>query len=432
MRALVSWHYWRAHPYRLACLILLILAVAILKGIQEAHNQDIHGDIYIFWSAGVNFLSGLPLYSRIGGAEEFLYPPFAPMVFQLLALMSFPVAVGVFTVFNVLVWLLILRIAYLIVRHYAPSTDLTPAFVFAFVATIRYFWHNIIWVNINELVALLSLGGVYLYLRGRSTTALLLLTMATWLKVMPALLILMLFIRRPVHTLACVLGFSSLIVATTLMMRGVGRGYQDYVDFWQIALLPFLREGKVYTDSISFSLPSMLAKLLTEAGTNFENHHYNLVSWPMHTVRQISLSAQILALSLTVWRIWASRRLPVVPLSVLILVYLTMLLVAGVTWEGHFVTMALTVPATYLLLTQADYPRLRRAVVIVSILIGLLIYDTLGATLYDYAQGYNLIGYLALWLYGIALWQSLYQTDLPASRVQMPPLLGKPVRQVPL
>lgn len=395
--------YWRTHTLQLTLLIVSILTIAILKSVQEAHTQDSHGDIYIFWSAGVNFLDGNPLYSRVGGAEEFLYPPFAPLVLQLLGLLSFPTAVGVFTFFNFIGWLGLLRLSYLILRYYFPSANLAPALVVGFVTTIRYFWHNIIWVNINELVGLLSLCGVYLYLRERQTTALLLLTMATWMKVMPALLILLFFIRKPLSTLITVTTFSALIFAGVLVMRGVDRGYQDYVDFWQITLLPFLRVGKIYTDSISFSLPSMLAKLLTSAGNAYNDHAYNIVDWPVLVVRKISLTAQVLIFGLTFWRAWVSRRLAIVPLSVLVLVYLTMLLVSGVTWEGHFVTMVLTIPATYQQLTAANRLKARRIVVWACVLIGLMIFDTIGPTLYDYSQGFSLLSYLAIGLYALTL-----------------------------
>lgn len=425
MKAIRTWQYWRTNPVRLACLIGLILLIAVLKAVQEAHNQDTHGDIYIFWSAGVNFMNGLPLYNRIGGAEEFLYPPVAPLVFQLLALMPFPVAVGVFTFFNVLAWIAVFRITYLILRQYFPTVDLVPAFTFGFLAAIRYFWHNIIWVNINEVVALLSLGGVYLYSRGRHNTALLLLTLATWMKVMPALLLLMLFIRRPLPTLVCAIGFSALLAGCVLLFRGIGQGVQDYIDFWQLALRPFLQAGKVYTDAISFSMPSMLAKLLTAAGTNFENHRYNLVAWPVPLVRQLSLLVQVLLLGMTCWRIWATRRADQVPLPVLMLVYLTMLLVAGVSWEGHFVTMALLLPGTYQLLTQAGFLRLRRWVVGLAVATGLMIYDTLGATLYDYAQGFSVISYLTLLLYGVAFRLSLQKTGSSIRPETQP--IGEPV-----
>ena len=403
MNQVLTWQYWRNQPYQRTVLLIVIFIIAFSKAIQEAYNQDIHGDIYIFWSAGVNFLEGNALYSRIGGAEEFLYPPFAPMTFQLLALMPFPIAVGVFTFFNFIAWLAILRLSYLIIQHYYPTADLSSALLVGFVATIRYFWHNICWVNINEVVALLSLGGIYLHLKGRQATGLLLLTMATWMKVMPALLILLFVIRKPIPTLAWVGLFSGIIFGVILAERGASQGYQDYVDFWQITLLPFLKAGKVYTDTISFSIPSMLAKLLTSVGNKYNDHAYNIADWPLQTVRWISLGAQITVVSLTFWRAWVSRQQQLVPLSILVLVYLTMLLVAGVTWEGHFVIMALLIPAVYQILTNSNQMQLRRWVVYVAIFVGLLIPDTVGSMLYDYAQGFSLISYLTLFLYIISL-----------------------------
>ena len=99
---------------------LITLAIAALAT-REVLTESVHGDFYIFWSAGVNFWQGNALYSQVGGAEEFLYPPFAPFVFQLLAWLPFRWAVGVFTVFNGLAWIGILLLVRQILRHYFPT-----------------------------------------------------------------------------------------------------------------------------------------------------------------------------------------------------------------------------------------------------------------------------------------------------------------------
>ncbi|MEZ0611134.1 glycosyltransferase family 87 protein [Fibrella sp. WM1] len=378
-------------------IVLVILALAI----REALTETTHGDFYIFWSAGVNFRLGNALYSRIGGAEEFLYPPFAPFVFQLLSWLPFRWAVGVFTVFNGLAWINILGLVYKILKHYFPATPLRATMLFAGLASWRYFYHNILWVNINELVCLLCLGGILLYLRRHENWALALLMAATWLKVMPVLLVGVLFFRRPLPVLGKALLFSAGVAAAILLERGWQRGVGDFVDFWQITLNPFLA-GKVYVDWISFSIPSALFKLLTAHG-DVAGVRYYIADWPVPLVRRLSTAAQLLVVGITYWQVWRDRQAAQLRPITWVLVLLSMILVAGVTWEGHHVTLALTLAVLYVRLEKLGWQRTQRVLVIGAGFVSLLIYDLVGARLYNYLQGFSLITVMDLLLFGLAV-----------------------------
>ena len=62
------------------------LAVAVTLSIAQGLQQRVGQDFHVFWQAGRNFASGDPLYhGYLPGARPFKYPPFAAMVFQLLA-----------------------------------------------------------------------------------------------------------------------------------------------------------------------------------------------------------------------------------------------------------------------------------------------------------------------------------------------------------
>lgn len=379
---------------------IMVLAVAI--SIKEAFTQNANGDPYIYWAVGGKFLAGQPLYVPVIGSQEFLYPPVAVLFCQILALMPFPLAVGVFTFVNFIAWLVLLWLTYRLLELYFPEANLQPALVIGFVATIRYFWHNIMWVNVNELVAILCIGGLYAYLKGRQLTGLGLLSLAMWIKVMPLLIILVLFIRRPRQTLMHVLGFSVLFAMILFGFRGLSQGMQDYLDYWNVTFKPFLLGGKVFTEWIAFGVSATLSKLLT-AHEAINGIRYNIVSWPPALVGKISLTLRVLLIGFTYHYVWLTRKQVQLPLQCILLAFLTMLLVSGVSWEGHHVTLLPVIAGLYQLLTGPTTTDLRRWLAIVTITVGLLTSDLVGSHLSDYLQAYSLITYNVLFLYVIGV-----------------------------
>jgi hypothetical protein len=393
-----------------------ILIISIIFSFVQAQTQDASGDPYIFWAAGGKFLKGQALYEPIAGAQEFIYPPVAALLFQILALMPFPVAVGVFTFFNFMSWLALIWLTYRILEIYFPQANLRTALIIGFVATIRYFWHNIVWANVNELIALLSVGGLYLYLKNKQIIGLGLLTLAMWLKVMPLLIIGVLFIRRPLQTLLPVVGFSGLFLLMIMGLRGINQGIQDYFDFWSVAFKPFLLEGRVYTDWIAFGLSSLLSKLLM-AHPDINGIRFNIVSWPPELVGRISLILRLLVLAITYFYVWQNRQQARLPLTNILLVYLAILLVSGVSWEGHHVPLLLVIAGLYQSLTALSMNRLRRWMVTISIIIGLTTSDLVGGHISDYLQAFSLITYNVLFLFIVAV--------VVSHRLLSKPILGQ-------
>ena len=383
---------------------VLVAAIALFLSIREGLSEDTHGDFYIFWSAGLNFWQGNALYSRIGGGEEFLYPPFAPMVFQLLALLPFQASAICFTFLNFGLWMLSFRTVAQILRYYFPETNFQSILWFTFFATLRFFWHNIIWVNINEIVLTLSLFGILNYLRGKETTSVLCFTAGAWLKVMPGLFLLLVVLKGNYKTWLKMLLSSLSVIILVLMQRGLSQGVQDFQDFFGIVLKPFT-EGKVYTDWISFSISSMMFKLLT-THPNVGEVQYHLVDLPFSTVRLLSTSLQLIVLSLIVGRILRNRfvrKQQQISLIEIIQIFLGMLLLAGVSWEGHHVTMVLVYPAIVLLLRQLGGNKLQKITTILCLIVGFMTLDLLGSRLYNMAQGFSVITFLMLYLLGISV-----------------------------
>ncbi len=400
-------------------LLFLLLLILLFLAIREGLSEDQQGDFYIFWSAGLNFLEGKALYAQIGGAEEFLYPPFAPMVFQILAWIPFNIAACIFSFFNLVGWFGVLFLARKIIETYYPnvSSDFSiKLFSFTidykklqwliFLITIRYFWHNFIWVNINVLVTLLTFGGIFLYLRKRIVPALICITIATFLKVMPGLLLLVIAFHNPPKTWLKMVAIGCGLMGLVLVFRGWTRGIGDFTDFYQLALGPFLLKGKVYLDWIALSIPSMLFKLFTAHPEN--NVDYHVMDLPKNIVKNIATFMQVSIVALVL-------KQPVVhffnhffkgklventqiPLRTWCMAYCAMVLVAGVSWEGHHLTLALIFPATILMIRE-EHKSWRNALIITATLISLMAKDIIGSWLYDYSMAWSFITFMMLFIF---------------------------------
>src|ERR1700758_4361914 len=106
---------------------LFIFVFAILS-IISGRDLSLQADFTVFWQAGKNYINGVSLYSQIGGAERYIYPPFAAMCFQLFALFSLHQAGALFCFCNLLFWVMIIYFTHKIILQLAPhSTHIKQA-----------------------------------------------------------------------------------------------------------------------------------------------------------------------------------------------------------------------------------------------------------------------------------------------------------------
>ena len=89
--------------YLLFLCLAFILFVCI--SIKEGLKVGIGGDFNVFWTSGKNFFLHNDLYSQIGGAKRYIYPPFAAMLFQFLAIFPMNVAASMLSFINLLLFL---------------------------------------------------------------------------------------------------------------------------------------------------------------------------------------------------------------------------------------------------------------------------------------------------------------------------------------
>ncbi len=146
-------------------MFVLFVAIAFVEGLQIG----LGGDFTVFWYAGQNFSNANNLYSRIGGAERYIYPPFAAMLFQALAIFPLKVAAVIYTFVNLLLYVYIINIVHRIFLFYKMSNSRALQFslLFAFLLSFRFFWYHLMFIQMNEIVLALCLSGVLLFLKKR-------------------------------------------------------------------------------------------------------------------------------------------------------------------------------------------------------------------------------------------------------------------------
>ena len=84
-----------------------------------------------------------------------------------------------------------------------------------------------------------------------------------------------------------------------------------------------------------------------------------------------------------------------IPLRTWCMAYCAMVLVAGVSWEGHHITLALVFPATLLMIQKED-KSWRNALIIIGLAISFMTKDLIGSWLYNYSMAWSFITVMML------------------------------------
>ncbi|MCK4787085.1 MAG: DUF2029 domain-containing protein, partial [Desulfobacteraceae bacterium] len=188
MKALVNSVFKRQWWTKRRILIFVIacLAVVIMSVIRGERQEIGVTDFHHFWNAGRNFFNGEPLYVTIPGARPLWNPPFAAMVFQIFAISPLKVAGGLFYITNIILLIASIYLTKLIFEHFYPDrTTLKWPLIFSIILSIRFFMNNINLLNINEILLVLCLLGIYSFLKKKVVLSCSLFTIATFIKIIP-------------------------------------------------------------------------------------------------------------------------------------------------------------------------------------------------------------------------------------------------------
>jgi glycosyl transferase family 87 len=383
--------------------VLLAILLSIIFGLLSysiGKEVGIAGDFTVFWQAGTNFINNLPLYARIGGAERYIYPPFAAMCFQLFALVSLHQAAAIFCFCNCLIWLLIIYYTRkILLLTSATVKQINYSLIISFLLSFRYFWYHIGFIQMNELVLLLTLAGVYYFLIEKSSIAIPLLVIATFIKIIPVLVLIWVlsksnyknYVRAAVYFLLCMIA--------PIIFRGIHQGVADLQDYYVTFLQPF-KDGRVEPKLQNYGLAAALFKMFSFTPDG-ETYHYIITLLNPITINLIYKSIIVLSLIAFVVMIVYSR-LIAKQISLLELGFILMFthLLSGITWEYHLVTLFFVIPLLYLNFINAKPTSkwLYYALGIFLLFNSIVGADTVGYYLYYKSCGYSLLTWMLLFL----------------------------------
>jgi len=365
-------------------------------------GQDVglQADFTVFWQAGKNYINGVSLYSQIGGTERYIYPPFAAMCFQLLALFSLHQAGALFCFCNLLFWVMIIYYTQKIILQVAPqSTHVKQALFIGFILSFRYFLYHTWFIQMNELVLLLSLAAAYNHIIKKDHYAIPLVVAATFIKIIPLFILLWILSKSNYKNYIRAFIYSIICIALPLLMRGFHQGVIDLQEYYVTFLQPF-QEGRVEPKLQNYGLSAALYKVFsyTEDG---DKYHYIITILPTATINLI-YKCIIICLLLAFVGMLAYSRFKKTPVSLFEISFILLFtnLVSGITWEYHLVSLFFAASVLAL-----DYFNSKNKNRVVFYILGFLLFfnliiggDTIGYYLYYKSCGGSLLTWMLLLL----------------------------------
>ena len=363
---------------------------------------SLQADFTVFWQAGKNYINGVSLYSRIGGAERYIYPPFAAMCFQLLALTSLHKSAALFCLCNLLLWVLIIYYTRQIMILLMPQNiHLKQALIIAFVLSFRYFLYHTWFIQMNELVLLLSLAGVYNYLVKKDEYAIMLLVIATFIKIIPLFILIWVLSKSNYKNYLRTIFYSLLCITIPLLIRGIHQGVIDLQEYYITFLQPF-QEGRVEPKLQNYGLSAALYKVFSYTADG-DKYRYIITLLPNTTIQLIYKSISILLLaSFAGMLIYSRLKKAKASAFEISFVLLFTHLISGITWEYHLVSLFFVIAVL-----ASDYFNTKNKSRWAFYLLGFLLFfnliiggDTVGYYLYYKSCGSSLLTWLLLLLCG--------------------------------
>jgi hypothetical protein len=403
----------------------LVAAVAL----GRAEKQRIGTDFHVFWQAGHDFAQGLPLYQPLEGARDFLYPPFAAQVFQVLAVFPLKTAAGLFYATNVALILLAVWLTRDIVgRLQGQQRNQRLALILALVLSGQFILNNLNLLQMNLVVFVLCLVGVRGVVLGR-TRAVGWVVAATFLKITPVFLVLWAVVRGGWRELRAVLVAGLACLLLPLAQRGPSLGVADLTAYYDSFLRQFAAGG-VVTAYTNQTIGAMVYRAVSVPRPSQPYDYQFLASLePAAPVLYRALALLILGVFLLHLVRLARARQPFTSFEIAS-VFLVGHLLSGITWKAHLVTLLFVFYTVLALDYRALRPSTRLGLAAAWVgmaAIGLTGRDLAGETIHHYVGGYSLFVWVMLLLLTLCI--ALSSTTWAAPRIS--PAAGPPAAHPP-
>ena len=401
---------------RIVIFAIAFLAVVIMSIIRGA-RQEIGTDFYTFWSVGRNFFNGESLYTTIEGVRPNWNPPFAAMVYQIFAIFPVKVAGGLFYFTNIILLVASIYLTKLIFEHFYPDrTNIKWPLIGSIVLSARFFINNINLLNINEILLILCLLGIYAYLKKRVGLSCALFTVATLIKIIPVFFLFWVILRGRTKALISVMLATAVCFALPILQRGFDTGIGDLVEYDQ-SLLKSFRQGRVVTEYTNQNLASAIYRMALPS-QNEENLNYQYISLSENTAAIIYKLSFIIILLLFVSNLvfLSVKKIPISPFEISS-AFLVGHLLSGRTDKAHLITLIFVLMAFFLV----DHKKLTKyykyvfwVLYCLIVILGVTGREILGSELHLYFGGYSVITWTLLILFICSIW---FSTKLSAKEL---------------
>ena len=379
------------------------LAVAVTLSVAQGLQQRVGQDFHVFWQAGRNFASGDPLYhGYLPGARPFKYPPFAAMVFQLLAPFSLRAAGAIFSFLNLVLWVAAAYLTRVMVDRTFPNRrrSLLP-FVLALVFSAQFFLDNFHHAQMNELTFVLVLLGLHAYLRGKDVGAAAWLVAAAAIKLTPALFVAWLVIRGRRRAALAVPPLALACVVVPLLVRGPATGAAELVEYYH-TFLEEHQHGAIRDYTGGQNLAAFVNRMTRPKGSaQGVSYGYLPASEQTAQLAYQALWATVLLIVLTKLVVLRLRGVPASAFE-LAMIFLAGLLLSPITFTTHLVSL-LFVYYTFLsirLVSPSPPVRVAAALLFLAMAVtGLSGRDLAGSAVYEAIGGYSVYVWTMLLLF---------------------------------
>lgn len=318
---------------------ILFLLAAIILSFAKGLKDTMGGDFAVFWQAGQNFFQGTSLYETKEGMRAYIYPPFAAMVFQVLALLPFKVSVVLFYFINFILLFYSIALVHAICSLLGFSgKHLTIAILLGFLFSFKFLWNNITMIQINQVILVLCLAGLYAYLKNKENQAIIFFTIAASIKIIPGLFLFWMVLKGTPKTLLKASLCMFIALALPIVLRGYSVGLTDLKEYYTTFLLEF-EQGKVITTYTNQSLSAAVHRIL-QPSVNDQGIDYQLFYGWENAARPIAMILSVFFLIAFIGKVIFNRiRSPKIDLFEIAMIFITMNLLSGITWAAHLVTL---------------------------------------------------------------------------------------------
>ena len=396
---------FRRRPWLFIIIVIYtagMIAVSIPKSMELTEDSD----QWNIWQAGKDFYSGTEMYEREGN-RPYYYPPFSSFVWQPLYAMSLQHS-GIFIfLLNALVLLpLSIYLIYKILLNAGVNARKAEmALILSTLFTLKYFWNNLVMYQVNYIILVVILAGIYYLSRKKPHMAGILFTIITFIKVIPVFLAAFVFLFHFSRKVLISMVLTGVLCLTIpISFRGWEQWKQDHVDFYEILVDQYVVEGRIVADQANHSLKAGFIKTFYPETRTNENVSPD--DYPGF-VLVMNIITIMLVIALVINGVLLKRRNKYFSLAYLASIIIFTHLFSGITWTAHLVTLIFCLLPVLLI----DVKKLKTggklaywAFIALMVFLGIEGSDTVGEKIYLAIRFYDIYTYLLVVLFIYSSW----------------------------